>query len=70
MFLETLLQGLQAFVIPCMYCNTYFRNMPVLYIVAQRVKYGLHVLHEIGNFNLYYQINFIYLISQETNIKL
>ena len=53
--LKTLLQDMQVLVIPCKPCNTIFYNMPALCIVNQQVMYGLHVLHEIGNFFLIFQ---------------
>ena len=34
----------------CMSCNKVFNKMPALCVVNQKVKYGLHVLHEIWNF--------------------
>ena len=38
----------------CMYCNKVFYKMPALCVVNQKVKYGLHVLHEIWNFFNYF----------------
>ena len=38
----------------CMSCNKVFYKMPALFVVNQKVKYGLHVLHEIWNF-FYFQ---------------
>ena len=44
---------MQVLVIPCMSCNKVFYKMPALCVVNQKVKYGLHVLHEIWNFFLF-----------------
>ena len=43
----------------CKPCITFFHNMPALFIMNQRVKVGLHVLHEIWNFFYLFFSNYL-----------